>query len=91
MSYVNGQKKMASTENREWSVLGIESAVREAFGRLGYLGCSRRAAGSSERIFERTGCIRVVANWQWKILLLWLSSSRLQLAAKIKQFSRGSH
>ena len=27
---------MASTENREWSVLGIESAVREAFGRLGY-------------------------------------------------------
>ena len=27
---------MASTESREWSVLGIESAVREAFGRLGY-------------------------------------------------------
>ena len=27
---------MASTESREWSVSGIESAVREAFGRLGY-------------------------------------------------------
>ena len=36
MSYVNGRKKLASTESREWSVLGIESAVREAFGRLGY-------------------------------------------------------
>ena len=36
MSYDNGRKKMASTDSREWSVLGIESAVRGAFGRLGY-------------------------------------------------------